>query len=52
MPAMPPKKMVNTPVMVCAVLTMSFCENTVKSSSPIQVWWRARRISETWSEAS
>jgi len=51
MPAIPPRKMVSTLVMVCAVLRKSFCEKTVKSSTPMAVRWRWRKIWDTSSEA-
>ncbi len=51
-PAMPPKKMVNTPVIVPA-MSRKFCwVKIVKSSTPIGDWWRARRMPDTSSWAA
>ncbi len=47
MPAMPPRKMVSTPVIVVAVARKFCWVKTVKSSAPTGVRWRARRISAT-----
>ncbi len=44
MAAMPPRKMVKTPVMVSAVFRKSCWVRMVKSSSPMAVRWRVRRI--------
>jgi len=44
MAAIPPRKMVNTPVIVLAISRKSCWVSRVKSSSPMAVRWRERRI--------